>query len=223
MRKLLALAALLLAVLFAFEGCKKGPEDPFMSFKSRKKRVEGYWRVTQLLYNNIDSLTHTTVWDTIPTTPVPLPPCAAWTTTFIHTYHIKFRFDADGRYEKDSVYTRRYQKDFSNNGTGPTACLDIDTLNLDFENKTITKGIWMFAGATGDIKNRERMFLTDGLDQYDGRSYDILKCTDKEMKLVYAVTGLGPAGPEVRKIQYNLEAIDADEYQNDSEGAAASE
>lgn len=218
MRKLFALMVVVMTAVILFDGCKKGPEDPFLSFKSRKKRVEGYWRVTELLYNNVDSLTHTTVWDTIPTTPPVLPPCVAWTTTFIHEYRIKFRFDGDGRYEKDSVYRHTYQKVFQNNGTGTTTCENIDTLNVD--SKVVTKGFWMFAGATGDIKNKERMFLTDGEDQYSGRSYDILKCSDKEMKLVYAQTKVNilTGEPFVEKIQYNLEAIDADEYQNDSAG-----
>lgn len=215
MKKLLAFMVVFMTAVILFDGCKKGPEDPFLSFKSRKKRVEGYWRVTELLYNNIDSLTHTTVWDTIPTTPPVLPPCVAWTTTFIHEYQIKFRFDGDGRYEKDSTYLHTYQKVFQNNGTGTTTCENIDTLNVD--SKIVTKGFWMFAGATGDIKNKERMFLTDGEDQYSGRSYDILKCSDKEMKLVYAQTKLdGSGNVVVEKIQYNLEAIDADEYQNGS-------
>ena len=62
-----AVAIILLALPIVFSGCKKGPEDPFLSFRSRKARVCGTWTVTNLRsevvrkQNNVNTKTETTV------------------------------------------------------------------------------------------------------------------------------------------------------------------
>ena len=67
-KKSLSLAIAILVVLpIVFSGCKKGPEDPFLSFRSRKARVCGTWTVTNFeseivrKVNNINTKTQTTI------------------------------------------------------------------------------------------------------------------------------------------------------------------
>ncbi|MBI1182955.1 hypothetical protein GC194_01695 [bacterium] len=45
----------LLAALFVFAGCRKGPEDPAISFKSRNARIENTWLVTSGKVLNVDT------------------------------------------------------------------------------------------------------------------------------------------------------------------------
>ena len=40
------LTLLIISLIFLMPGCKKGPNDPFLSFKCRKARVVGTWTVT---------------------------------------------------------------------------------------------------------------------------------------------------------------------------------
>ncbi len=60
-------AIILLALPIVFSGCKKGDEDPFLSFRSRKARLCGTWTVSNLnseivrKENNISTKTITTV------------------------------------------------------------------------------------------------------------------------------------------------------------------
>jgi len=232
MKKLLAYSVLFFAVVLAFDGCKKGPEDPFLSFRSRKKRVEGYWKVVKYLDQNIDSTERINTYHIDPVQNVDAwYPCGTRTITTTRDWTLRFHFDGDGRYEKDSLYQWRYSTSFKTSSNQQTyhllftppglatpydrtsKCQSFDSLFID--NKVITKGFWMFAGGTNDIKNKERMFLTDGEDQYSGVSYDIVELRDKEMKLVFSVSvpiidpisGL-PTGAQVRKIQYNMEETD---------------
>ena len=69
-KKSLSLAIAILVILpIVFSGCKKGPEDPFLSFRSRKARVCGTWTVTNFesdvvrKVNNINTRTVTTIED----------------------------------------------------------------------------------------------------------------------------------------------------------------
>ena len=204
-----------------------------MSFRSRKKRVEGYWKVVKYLDQNIDS---TQLVKNYYVDPVQGDddwfPCGRKSITSTRDWTIRFRFDPDGRYEKDSTFLWRYAQSFETESeqhehsfgvnppgeapyTATKKCQSFDSLFVD--HKLITKGFWMFAGGTNDIKNKERMFLTDGEDQYEGVSYDILQLRDKEMKLVWSVSVplttpsvIDPTvdsiiGSQVRKIQYNME------------------
>jgi hypothetical protein len=202
--------------------------------------VEGYWKVVKYLDQNIDS---TQLVKNYYVEPVQGDddwfPCGKKSMTTTRDWILRFRFDPDGRYEKDSTYNWRYSHNFKTSSqqhehgftvanipglpgnpsySSTRKCQSFDTLFTD--RKVITKGFWMFAGGTNDIKNKERMFLTDGEDQYEGVSYDILQLRDKEMKLVWSVSipltmpsVIDPTidsivGSQVRKIQYNMEQTD---------------
>lgn len=54
MRK--SLKYLLIVTLFftLFEGCKKYPQGPSISFRSKAARVEGEWKIEKYLFNNVD-------------------------------------------------------------------------------------------------------------------------------------------------------------------------
>lgn len=45
------LLALSLFLILPFQSCKKGEDDPFISFRSRKARVVGEWTVKEILDN----------------------------------------------------------------------------------------------------------------------------------------------------------------------------
>ena len=62
-----AVAIIMLALPIVFSGCKTGPEDPWLTFRSRKARLCGTWTVSSLnseikrTENNISTITVTTV------------------------------------------------------------------------------------------------------------------------------------------------------------------
>ena len=58
-RKFVSYSLLFLAgtSVVAFSGCKKGSEDPFLSFKSRTKRLSGKWLESKILTKGFDTAT----------------------------------------------------------------------------------------------------------------------------------------------------------------------
>lgn len=49
--------------LFIFMGCKKGEEDPLLSFRSRDARITGKWWISNYYYYNETNIHQTLSWD----------------------------------------------------------------------------------------------------------------------------------------------------------------
>ncbi|MBI3509394.1 MAG: hypothetical protein HY064_01940 [Bacteroidetes bacterium] len=124
----IALAALTIAA-FAFDGCKKGPDDPFMSLHTRKGRVVGDWKVSAGSGSSTSG-TNTDTWtyDGATLTTV----SGSTTTTQAETETISYM--KDGTYKIVVTQT----------GTGYT-----DTYT--------EQGTWNFTGKVGDAKNKDRI------------------------------------------------------------------
>lgn len=138
----LLLSALVIAV--SFSGCKKGENDPLLSLRSRKSRLEGNWVIVkeEVSETNISGSTTEaiqSVYDgemkvTTTTTTV-----GALATTVIDTVKYTFNFDIkkDGNYKMIAANENK---------------IDIVT----------TEGTWLFLGKSklNDLKNKEAILLT---------------------------------------------------------------
>jgi hypothetical protein len=138
----LLLSALVIAS--SFSGCKKGENDPFLSLRSRKSRLEGNWVIVkeEVSETNINGSTTEimqSVYDgkmkvTTTTTTV-----GALSTTVIDTvkYTVNFDIKKDGNYKIIAANENK---------------IDIVT----------TEGTWLFLGKSklNDLKNKEAILLT---------------------------------------------------------------
>jgi hypothetical protein len=138
----LLLSALVIAG--SFSGCKKGENDPFLSLRSRKSRLEGNWVIVkeEVSETNINGSTTEimqSVYDgkmkvTTTTTTV-----GALSTTVIDTvkYTVNFDIKKDGNYKIIAANENK---------------IDIVT----------TEGTWLFLGKSklNDLKNKEAILLT---------------------------------------------------------------
>ena len=138
----LLLSALVIAG--SFSGCKKGENDPFLSLRSRKSRLEGNWVIVkeEVSETNINGSTTEimqSVYDgemkvTTTTTTV-----GTISTTVIDTVKYTFNFDIkkDGNYKITAANENK---------------IDIVT----------TEGTWLFLGKSklNDLKNKEAILLT---------------------------------------------------------------
>ena len=138
----LLLSALVIAG--SFSGCKKGENDPFLSLRSRKSRLEGNWVIVkeEVSEKNINGSTTEimqSVYDgemkvTTTTTTV-----GTISTTVIDTVKYTFNFDIkkDGNYKITAANENK---------------IDIVT----------TEGTWLFLGKSklNDLKNKEAILLT---------------------------------------------------------------
>ena len=138
----LLLSALVIAG--SFSGCKKGENDPFLSLRSRKSRLEGNWVIVkeEVSETNINGSTTEimqSVYDgkmkvTTTTTTV-----GALSTTVIDTvkYTVNFDIKKDGNYKIIATNENK---------------IDIVT----------TEGTWLFLGKSklNGLKNKEAILLT---------------------------------------------------------------
>lgn len=152
----------LLALPMVFTGCKKGDEDPFLTFRSRKARVEGTWTVTKRTSevirkeNNVNTKTETTVdgdsWKQVITIDG---------TDSVRTLNGKitkepnqqegtyyFKFYKDGRAEMKYKY--EYSEDLSGEDD------DVATVITTKVTEEMT-GTWNFLAGIDDYKNKERL------------------------------------------------------------------
>jgi hypothetical protein len=117
-------------VIPAFQSCKKGENDPFLSFRSRKARVAGDWKVV----SSKGSQTETGSFGN----------SFSWTydgTTYTET-------DASGTVSYPETVTYTFEKDGNYSYT-----------RVSDGNTSSATGTWNFLAGVGDAKNKERMVL----------------------------------------------------------------
>src|ERR1044071_9328773 len=124
-----ALAALVLSA-FAFDGCKKGTDDPFMSIHTRKGRMAGDWTVKSGSGSFGSSSTTTWTFDG---------------TTYSET-------DQSGTLSETRSITMNFEKD----GTFKT----VDTQSGTGWSDVLTEtGTWNFTSGVGDDKNKDHVVM----------------------------------------------------------------
>lgn len=170
---------LLLSGILIFS-CQRGEEDPFISFKSRKMRLTGDWKVdwaemvegdTSWLIAN-GEMVRSVNGDESPAIP--------------YTQNISF--------QNDGVYRINVTIEF------PDDYDFIGQLGYTFSQEQT--GIWQFSGGNGEVKSKSLLvFLPDKIQEstfiggaldvtaYEGQNeanvYDIVKLTSSETKLRY--------------------------------------
>ncbi len=195
MKKFLALATILMTTVILFDGCKKGPEDPFISFKSREKRMIGKWKVVVFKINGEDTLETTWSDPAVQATP---PSCGTKNTSYNYNNDTRFNFDKNGRYD----VTVKIKETQSISYTSPgTSCQNVTNTLID--TKTVSKGLWNFVGGVGSIKNKEELVLTESEDGVAGQIFNIIRLSSKQIKLEQAVTNTTTG--EVVKYEWTLE------------------
>ena len=109
MKKLLLIVLAVIASGIIFDACKKGPEDPFLTFRSRKERMTGKWLVNTYLYNTADSL----IDNVSPKdTTSPTFGCVGTITYTKHKQYV-WEFDKNGLYSMTSTKTWMVDRDWS--------------------------------------------------------------------------------------------------------------
>src|ERR1044072_738297 len=188
----LILAAL--AVLVVFSECKKGPDDPFISLRSRKARVVGDWKMTKgsdvstsnstggsssyqsSSTTSYDGSTYTSVSDNtsggVPTH-----------TTQSGSYTLKLSFKKDGTFEYEE--TR-----------------DGDASSF--------KGTWNFTGNVGDHKKKEQIALHITSSTFSGST------STTTGNQVDAIFNLKELRNKKMVITYEQSSTDTDTYDNRS-------
>jgi hypothetical protein len=168
------LICLALFVTITISGClKKGDDDPLISLRSRKGRVDGKWKVASAKYtitytsSNNPTYNYSYVFTSNGNTYTLVSTENGVSTSESGTETQEWEFDRDGSYELSIVI----------DGTQSTS-----------------KGRWNFSSGVGDTKNKSQIILsqetstdTDGQSTYTGNNidgvYDIKELRNKKMVL----------------------------------------
>jgi len=161
---LLSITALaLVAGSMTFTSCKKGENDPAISFKSRKGRLAGEWTVSSMETSGTDSQTSgsTTTTSTNSmnydgTTLTMVDASGGNTTTTKNSVSDwSFTFEKDGTWSSNMAWTTTEVTYAGSSGSVTTA---ITTCNAYTE---MSSGNWSFVGKdkAGDYKGKERVVL----------------------------------------------------------------
>jgi len=151
-----------LALPIVFSGCKKGPEDPFLTFKSRKARVCGTWTVTNLKseivrkQNNVSTQTVTTVegdsWKQVITIlgTDSVRPLSGKITKEPNQNEGSYFFYFDANGKATMTYKYEYEEDLSGEDD------DVSTIRQIKVTEEMT-GTWNFLAGIDEYKNKERL------------------------------------------------------------------
>ncbi len=157
------------AVLFATPSCKKGENDPGLTFKSRKGRIAGTWNVTSKMedysWEDNTGFTRSVDFDYSGTQGIELSvDINGYSTERTYTYsEYTLTFTKEGTFEEK--YTRSLtQLDFKFNDpqfTDPGPVTDPFNLDGGIDNEVTRSGTWAFLSAekNSDYKNKERIVL----------------------------------------------------------------
>lgn len=185
MKKLILFALVIITAGELFYGCKKGPEDPFLSFHSRNHRISGLWQICAYQINDADSL----IDNISPKDTASIPFGCLGSMTYTRTKTYIWEFDPNGLYIFRNTFVWDAARDWDSN---TPECTDS---SFTWKDTTyLTKGLWTLGGGVGDYANKELLQLTDGVDQVTGQSYEIVECREKELKFRQSVTSADMLG-----------------------------
>ncbi len=167
MKKITSILLIALAALFiipSMNSCKKGEEDPFFSFLSRKQRVSGDWNINALTSNitHLDLLSgHTrivdlsiegeTITEKSETRDTPNDTIIIRKGTVLADNYI---------FEKDGTYNSTVKYNLVKNFVSDDGIISIDSTTTITTEEVII-GTWNFnSGVEKNWKNKERIVVT---------------------------------------------------------------
>lgn len=186
----------LLSFSLLFNSCKKGKDDPLLSFHSRKARVAGDWKSTHYYYKNLqtDSIGQTVLYE-------------FWGEGA--TYNYRFTLNGSGGFIGDGTFRMKWS--FSKDGAYSRE------VSVDGD-KDIMQGKWNFTNGIGEVKNKSQIALFEkSYTTYKGlvyghegnfveNTFDILELRNKKMHLHSDEIRTYPTG-DVRKDEYEYTVI----------------
>ena len=173
MKKILFLLLISLLVN-SFSSCKKGDEDPFLSFYSRQKRIVGEWKVSEgeIRYDNYTG--GDAFYEKYDKNKI-----SAYTSDSYYNYFSEGTFYWNFNINKDGTYTIT------------------KSINAIYYNspKTVEEGLWYFLDKNkkDGYKNKERIafqtkkFTSNNVVDYEAENknptvYEIVELKNKEIK-----------------------------------------
>jgi|GEM_PF-5848761 len=165
--------ALVVLISCALTSCRKGPEDPLLSFTTRKNRISKTWNAYSYRINSVEQLIK------VQQDVTAAGDCGTRTVVKGDSMSIQMTFSKTGTYA-DNFSTVRIDRSSTSLNPGGT-CNDLNYNNRVVEEK-ISQGVWNFSGGVGNTSSREQVFIYQEETQ-TGYLWDIIRLASDELKL----------------------------------------
>jgi hypothetical protein len=152
--------------------CRKGPEDPLLSFTTRKNRISQTWLAYSYRINGVEKLEEST------TETNAIPGCGNQNVNTLITRSVIMDFSKGGTYSDN--YNTITNTISSTTGSGES-CNVFNFNNTDTD-LTASVGIWNFSGGVGNTSSREQVFIYQEETKM-GYLWDIVRLANDELKL----------------------------------------
>lgn len=170
LQRFLLLAVALVALTTS---CRKGPEDPLLSLKSRKARISQNWQAYAYFINGVEHLRKTTVES------IDRNDCGLQTLNRYDSLELFRDFRRTGEFRSESYAFFSEQSSIENPSAGICNAFNF---NNSGENTEVTTGFWNFTGGVGNTSAREQIFIYEEETQV-GLIWDIIRLASDELKL----------------------------------------
>jgi len=187
MKKLFLFSLLLVLGALFLDSCKKGPQDPLISFKSRQSRLVGKWKMTSMMVNDTERI------DRVHHSVSNAGACGNQTTTIDSATQLQLTFDKNGDYTQVYTLTVTTSQSYSV-ATCPGTSVPVIS-------GYTTKGKWIFSGGTEGIKWKQGLsILHESPEQTN--NFNILELSSKTLILEQWI--IDPLFGGLVKIDYTL-------------------
>ncbi len=156
----------------SLSSCRKGPEDPLLSFTTRKNRISNTWEAYSYRLNGVEVI----VVDKSEN--FTIDGCGTQTLKTNVKRKIVMEFSKSGSYR--DVYSTTTRNISTTTGTGE-GC-GIYNFDKTDTGEDVSTGVWNFSGGVGNTSSREQVFIYQEESQ-TGYLWDIVRLANDELKL----------------------------------------
>lgn len=156
----------------SLSSCRKGPEDPLLSFTTRKNRISNTWQAYEYRINGLS------VFEVNKSENFAVGDCGTQTLNTLVKRNVIMDFSKSGSYS--DKYTTTTENKSTVSGSG--AACDIYRFDKKESSEETNVGVWNFSGGVGNTSSREQVFIYQEETQ-SGYLWDIVRLANDELKL----------------------------------------
>lgn len=172
MAKFLKLFLIVFAVSSLMSSCRKGPEDPLLSFTTRKSRLSNNWNAYSYRINGVEKISEDKVeyFD--------INGCGKQTLKTVLAREIHMNFSKGGTFTESKAEKGKITSTIE---SGNESC-SVYNFTRDVSEVSGRTGVWSFTGGANGTSSREQVFIYQE-ETKSGEVWDIVKLANDELKL----------------------------------------
>lgn len=170
--KFLRIFLVVFAITSVLSACRKGPEDPLLSFTTRKNRISNDWKAYSYRLNGLEIIKEDKIEN------FDIPSCGTQTVNTNLDRTIIMRFSKNGSFSESRIEKGMIQSTISSSAEN----CSVYNFNREINDVKGETGNWSFTGGANGSSKREQVFIFQS-ETKEGVLWDIVKLASDELKL----------------------------------------